>query len=177
MVVTLIGYRGCGKSSVGRLLAQQLSWSFCDADVELETRAGKSIREIFATDGEDAFRDLEEETLADLVRRDRLVLAAGGGAVLRETTRTRFQDAGPVVWLTAPAETLYARIHADDTTGERRPDLTDRGGLEEVQTLLTQREPIYREAADLILETQGQELPEIVNELSRRLRGREDFPS
>jgi len=177
MIVTLIGYRGCGKSSVGRQLAAQLSWDFCDADEELELRAGKTIREIFAEEGEEFFRDLEEEILAEFVNRDRLVLAAGGGAVLRESTRLRVQQAGPVVWLTAAAETLFERIHTDQTTGERRPDLTDRGGMEEVQALLTQREPIYRKAASLILDTENRDLPRIVNELVEQLRAREDFPS
>lgn len=177
MVVTLIGYRGCGKSSVGKELAEKLSWDFSDADEELERRAGKTIREIFAQDGEPVFRDLEEDVLADLVGRNRLVLAAGGGAVMRESTRNRVRQAGPVVWLTAAAETLYERIYKDDTTGERRPDLTDRGGLEEVQTLLAEREPVYREAATLVLDTEDKKLSEIVDELYERLQEREDFPS
>ena len=126
MIVTLIGSRGCGKSSVGRLLADKLGWESADADVELEARAGKTIQQIFSEDGEAVFRDLEEQTCADLLLRTQLVLAAGGGAVLRESTRARIASAGPVIWLTATPETLYSRIYADETTAERRPDLPAR---------------------------------------------------
>jgi shikimate kinase len=175
MIVTLIGSRGCGKSSVGRLLANRLGWDFADADAELENRAGKSIQQIFADDGETAFRDLEEQAVADLLQRDRLVLAAGGGAVLREATRERIASAGPAVWLTASPETLYARIHADDTTADRRPDLTDRGGLEEVRTLLAQREPVYRDTANIVADTEHKTVEQIAGEIHEQLLQREEF--
>ena len=81
MVITLIGYRGTGKSTLASPLAQRLGWDWIDADVELERRAGRSIQSIFATDGEPEFRRLERELLAELLLRDRLVIAAGGGAV------------------------------------------------------------------------------------------------
>lgn len=175
MIVTLIGARGCGKSSVGRLLANRLGWDFADADAELETRAGKSIQQIFADDGETAFRDLESRTLADLLQGERLVLAAGGGAVLRESTRERIASAGLAVWLTASPEILHARIRSDNTTAERRPDLTDRGGLEEVRTLLDQRERIYRDTADVIVDTEHKPVEQIAAEIYEQLLQREEF--
>lgn len=175
MIVTLIGSRGCGKSSVGRMLADRIGWNYADADVELETRAGKSIRQIFAEDGETAFRDLEEEMVALLLERDSLVLAAGGGAVMRDATRNRIESAGPVIWLTASPETLYARIHTDDTTSGRRPDLTDEGGLAEVRKLLSRREPVYRATADIIINTEHKSVEQITDEVHEQLRRREEF--
>ena len=175
MIVTLIGSRGCGKSSAGRLLAHRLGWDFADADVELEARAGKSIQQIFIDDGESTFRDLEEQTVADLLQRDRLVLAAGGGAVLREITRERITSSGPVIWLTAPPETLYARIHADDTTAGRRPDLTDQGGLDEVRALLARREPVYRETADIVVDTEQKSVAQIADDVYEQLLQSEEF--
>lgn len=175
MVVTLIGYRGCGKSSVGRSLAEHLGWECADSDEQIERDAGESIRRIFAHRGETAFRDLEEATIARLLERNQFVLAAGGGAVLRESTRRRMRSAGLVAWLTASPETLLERIANDATTAERRPDLTEQGGLDEISTLLEQRTPIYRETADLEIDTEELTIDEIVDrlvgEVSRRRGG------
>ena len=110
MILTLIGYRATGKTTLARLLAERLGWDWIDADVEIERRAGKSIARIFAEDGEPAFRDMEAEVIADLCRRDRLVLAAGGGAPLRPESRRAMREAGKVVWLTARPETILARM-------------------------------------------------------------------
>jgi shikimate kinase len=153
MIVTLIGYRGTGKSSVARPLAKRLGWQAVDADVELESRAGRTIREIFDTDGEGEFRRLERETLVDLLSRDRLVIAAGGGAILNPETRSDFKSAGPVVWLAASASTIAQRLYGDSTTSERRPNLTSKGGRGEIEELLSQREPLYRECASLEVAT------------------------
>src|SRR5882762_6964820 len=103
--VALIGYLGTGKTTVARQLALALGWDWVDADVEVELRAGRSIAAIFADRGEPAFRDLEATILADLIGRDREVLALGGGIVLRATNRTLLDQAGHVVWLIAAAET------------------------------------------------------------------------
>ena len=147
MIITLIGYRGTGKTSVARPLAERLGWQAIDADVDLEARAGRTIREIFDTDGEGEFRRLERDTLVDLLSRDRLVIAAGGGAVLNPDTRADFKEAGPVVWLTASADTIEKRLFGDQTTTERRPNLTSQGGRAEIEALLSQREPLYRECS------------------------------
>ena len=169
MVVTLIGYRGCGKSSVGKLLASELGWTFADADDQLENAAGKSIRQIFADDGEAVFRDWEETTIEKLLQQDKLVLATGGGAILRETTRTRIASAGPVVWLMASAEELFRRIETDATTGERRPNLTNAGGLDEVRQLLSERTGLYRSLASYEIETEGRTTEEIARDILRQL--------
>ena len=153
MILTLIGYRATGKSTVAKPLAERLGWSWIDADVELERRAGRTIREIFDTDGEPEFRRLERETLIDLLKQDRLVIAAGGGAVLNPETRQNFKAAGPVVWLKASVDTIEQRLYGDETTTERRPNLTSTGGREEVERLLAQREPVYSDTASLIVKT------------------------
>lgn len=94
MTITLTGYRGTGKSSVAPLLADRLGWSWIDADAEIERRAGQSIRDIFAAGGEPEFRRQERAVMVDLLSRDRLVIASGGGAILNEQTRRDMRAAG-----------------------------------------------------------------------------------
>ena len=151
--LVLIGYRGTGKTTTARLLALKLGWDWVDADVEIELRAGKSIKQIFADDGEPRFRDLEAEVLADLLQRRRTVVACGGGAVMRDANRALLRDCPQVVWLRGSAEVLERRIAGDATTSARRPNLTAGGGRSEIETLLTTREPWYRECAKLVINT------------------------
>ena len=169
MNLVLIGYRATGKTTLAQLLAERLGWDWIDADVEIERRAGKSIARIFAEDGEPAFRDLEAEVILHLCQRQRLVLAAGGGAPLRLESRRAMRTFGKVVWLRAQPETIHARMSGDVTTAARRPDLTSKGGLEEVVHLLTQREPVYRESAHLEVDTEGKTPGEIAAEILGRL--------
>jgi len=162
--IVLIGLRGTGKTTVGRLLAEKLSLPFYDADVELEARAGRSIREIFETEGETRFRDLESEILQELLQRGPAVVAAGGGVVLRESNRQRMRAAQKVVWLTADVETLWQRLQGDDATWGRRPNLIA-GGRTEIEELLRQRESLYGACADLSVNTTGRTPGEIVGEI------------
>ena len=148
----LIGYRGCGKTTVARRLALLNKQTWIDADEELERRAGKTIREIFAESGEKHFRDLESQLLASLAEGTHHIIALGGGAVLREGNRNLIKRSGKVVWLRARPETLLARIQADPTTGDRRPSLTSAGGLEEIEQLLQVRTPLYAACADYIVD-------------------------
>ena len=170
MNLVLIGYRATGKTTLARLLAQRLGWGWIDADVEIEQRAGKSIARIFAEQGEPAFRDLEAAVIAELCGRPRLVLAAGGGAPLREESRRAMRNTGQVVWLTASPETIYARMTGDATTADRRPSLTNRSPLEEIQQLLGRREPIYRESAHLIVDTEGKPPEQLAEEILAGLK-------
>ncbi|MFO0863584.1 MAG: shikimate kinase [Gemmataceae bacterium] len=144
--IFLIGYRGAGKTSVAKLLAGKLGWTSIDADVVLEERAGKTIRQIFAEAGEPAFRDLESAVLADLAQRDNVVIATGGGVVLRPENRERLKS-GVTIWLKSDAESIWRRLQVDPTTAERRPNLTQ-GGLAEIVELLAKREPLYLACAD-----------------------------
>jgi shikimate kinase len=165
MLLTLIGYRATGKTTLARLLADRMGCDWIDADVEIECRAGKSIARIFAQDGEPAFRDLEARVIADLCRRRQLILAAGGGAPLRPESREAMRAGGKVVWLKAPPTTIHARMSGDQTTAARRPNLTNQGGLEEIVQVLTRREPIYRQTAHLEVDTEGKNPAEIVEEI------------
>jgi shikimate kinase len=165
MSLVLIGYRATGKTTVAKCLARRLGWDPVDADVEIECQAGKSIARIFAEDGEPAFRDLEAAVIADLCQQQHLVIAAGGGAPLREESRRTMRKTGQVVWLTATPETILARMNGDATTAERRPSLTDRPPLEEIVQLLHRREPIYRESAHLIVDTEGRSPEQLTDEI------------
>ncbi|OAI54073.1 shikimate kinase [Planctomyces sp. SCGC AG-212-M04] len=171
MVITLIGYRGTGKSTVGPQLAVRLGYVFLDADPEIERRAGKSIRQIFADSGEPEFRRLEAEFLAEQLHRNHLVLAPGGGAVLNETTRQRMQSAGPVVWLTAPTDVIVQRMADDATSTERRPALTSLPPRDEIEQLLAKRTPLYAQAASITIETSGKRVDQIVEEILTALPG------
>lgn len=164
-VIALIGYRGSGKSTVARRLAEELAWPWIDADLELERRAGKSIAALFADDGEQAFRDLEVRVVADVCRGGPHVAALGGGAVLRPENRGALRACRQVVWLRAPVDVLMQRIAGDPATSQRRPDLTASGGRREVEQLLEFRTPFYRECATLEVDTEGKGLDQIVTEI------------
>jgi shikimate kinase len=148
----LIGYRGCGKTTVARRLSELLNLPALDADEYLEQQAGKTIREIFAAEGEAGFRQREADVVQELTQRTPLIVSWGGGVILSESNRQALRATGKTVWLRARAETLVERIERDPTTGERRPNLTAAGGLAEVQHLLAVREPLYSAAADRIIE-------------------------
>jgi len=163
--IALIGYRGTGKTTLAKLLAERLDYDWIDADVEVERRAGKSITEIFEASGEEAFRDLEAEVVADLCPRERSVLALGGGAVLREANQKCLAQCQQIVWLRATVKTIAERLSSDPTTPGRRPNLTNRGGLHEIEQLLAAREPIYRACATLEVDTEGKDLAKIVDEI------------
>lgn len=148
----LIGLRGSGKTTVARLLADKLGWRWADVDTLLEQRHGRSIRSIFAEEGEGSFRDKEAIVLEELCRRQSHVIATGGGVVLREENRQRLRQAGKVIWLSADAATLWRRLQEDVTTAERRPDLTV-GGLAEVEGLFRERAAWYAACADWTVDT------------------------
>ena len=159
--VYLIGYRGTGKTTVGGLLARRLGHTFVDADVLLEERAGRSIADIFATEGEPGFRDRESDVLAHLSRQPRHIIATGGGVILRPANREILRNTGFVAWLAADPDTVWQRMVTDPTTAGRRPNLTAKGGLDEVRELITAREILYRETANLRIET-DRESPESI---------------
>ncbi len=145
-IIFLIGYRGTGKTTVARLLADKLGWPWSDADEVLQQRFGRSIRQIFADEGELGFRDKESALLEDLARKDKHVVATGGGIILRPANREKLK-AGKVVWLTAPTDVLWERLQNDVTTTDRRPNLT-RGGHAEIEELVRIRLPLYAACAD-----------------------------
>lgn len=142
---------GAGKSTIGRLLARSLRLQFFDSDTEIEQRTGADIPWIFDVEGEDGFRDREQQVIEDLTLREGCVVATGGGAVLRKANRDALASRGFVVYLYTPLEEQLRRTRRD----RKRPLLT-RGDPERVlRDLLAARDPLYREVADLVIESDG----------------------
>jgi shikimate kinase len=137
--IVLVGFMGAGKSTVGRILARRLRYAFEDMDRRIEKRAGRSIAEIFAREGEPGFRALEREEARALQQLSRRVIAAGGGAFAREDTRALLQQGAVTVWLRVGLETVLARVPQDGS----RPLA---GSRDIMRALLAEREPSYREA-------------------------------
>jgi shikimate kinase len=152
MNIVLIGYRGSGKSSIGKRLAAKLGMDFVDTDPLIVERAGRTIRDIFQAEGEAGFRRREADVIAEVAARQNVVIAAGGGAILKAANVAALKRGGKVVWLKATPEVLYQHIQADAATAATRPNLTAAGGLEEVKKVLDARTPLYQAAADVSLE-------------------------
>jgi shikimate kinase len=163
--LSLVGYRGTGKSTVGKILADRLDRRFLDADAEIESRAGRSIPSLFAESREPEFRDWEERTIRELVaQHPGAVIATGGGAILREANRGLLRTHGLVIWLRAEPGELARRLSQDESAGAERPSLTPAGTIHEIAEVLAARSPIYEAAADVAVDTLNR-TPEEVAEL------------
>ena len=167
--VALIGYRGSGKTTVGRLLAERLRWRFVDTDEEIVRDAGRSIADIFATEGEKGFRDREQRALERCLAQKNHVVSVGGGAVESPANQERLRKSSVVYLLDAPAESLWERIQADPSTEENRPDLAG-GGLAEVQDMLARRAPLYSACAHVVIAVQDRSPGQIAAEIETHLR-------
>ena len=167
MNIALIGYRGSGKSSVGKRLAALLHHDFVDTDDLIIQSASKTIREIFAAEGEAGFRKRESAAIAAVGGHDDQVIALGGGAILNPANIAALKATYPckIIWLHAPPEILYARIQSDAGTNATRPNLTAGGGLEEVQKLLAARTPLYQSNADITLDVTDLSLDDAADRL------------
>lgn len=161
--IALIGLRGCGKSVVGRELADLLGGECVDTDGFIVDQAGKTIATIFAEEGEAGFRSREHEAVKHAVANAPSVIAVGGGAIVDENNVRMLRQVATLVWLTAPAEVLWQRIVSDEASIGYRPPLTDRAGPEELEHLLDERSPLYERAADLVIDT-GHSTPRAVAE-------------
>ncbi len=163
--LVLIGPRGSGKSTLARLLAARLKVDWIDADTLLVERVGRSIPELFTSEGEAAFRQREAELLQELAKRTNgHVLATGGGVVLLPQNRELLRRWDRVIWLTADVDTLWSRIAGDDN----RPALLG-GGRDEVERIVALREPLYRQCADCCFDTSTQSLEQIVEAICHSL--------
>lgn len=167
--IFLIGPRGSGKTTVARIVADRLGWAWRDADAVLEERLGRTIRQIFADEGEAGFREIEAAVLREICAGSHLVVATGGGVVLREENRRLLKTHGRVIWLTAEAAVLWQRLQRDELTHERRPNLTT-GGLSEVVEMLAQRHCLYAECAETKIDTSALKPEEIADAILDHIR-------
>jgi shikimate kinase len=161
----LVGMMGAGKTTVGRLLARRLKRAFYDSDLEVEARCGVAIAVIFDIEGEAGFRTREAQVIGELSALEGIVLATGGGAVLDPRNRRRLASRGTVAYLHASPQALYARIGHD----RRRPLLAAPDPRKRLEALYAERDPLYREIADVVIETGRQSAPVLARELMARL--------
>ena len=165
MKLSLVGLPGSGKSTVGRQLARRLGLAFTDTDHAIEQRIGCSIREFFEREGEDAFRDIEEEVIRDLAQQGAGLLATGGGAVLRPANRVQLRAGGHVIYLRSTPEEIHRRLRHDT----HRPLLQVADPLARLRTLYEERDPLYRETAHFTIETGRPSVPTLVNMILMQL--------
>ena len=163
--IFLIGYRCTGKTSVGKMLAERLGWSFVDIDNLVVQTTGVSISQLVASHGWPRFREHERMALQAVSAGSRQVVATGGGIVLDARNVNSMSNAGKVVWLTANVKTIQARMRDDGATAGNRPALTKRGAMEETETVLAERAPLYRAAANLVVDTEGQTIAAVYNQI------------
>jgi shikimate kinase len=163
--IFLVGLMGAGKTTVGRQLARHLRKQFIDADQEIVRRTGVPISTIFEIEGEAGFRAREAQVLEDLSALDEVVLATGGGVVLRPDNRTRLSARGFVIYLCAQPRDLHLRTRHD----KARPLLQTGDPLARLEELFAARDPLYREVADLVVDTGRQSVTALVGQLLQRL--------
>lgn len=166
--IFLVGMMGAGKTTVARLLAGRLNRAFIDSDHELEARCGVKVPVIFEIEGEDGFRNREAAVLDELTSRTGVVLATGGGAVLREENRQRLSARGVVIYLRAQPHDLYMRTRHD----KNRPLLATPDPHKRLEELFHQRDPLYREVADLVIDTGRQGVQVLVKQILATLAER-----
>ena len=158
--IVLIGFMGCGKTTVGRELHQRLGYPLVDMDQVIEERTGKSIPTIFADSGEAAFREMETSLLKEITAQagsERRIISTGGGIVGSEENRTLLKQLGYVVWLCAPIEVILERT----SKNRNRPLLQTEDPAAKIQLLMDQRYPLYEEVSHLNLDTSGLDFSEL----------------
>lgn len=165
----LIGPMGAGKTTVGKQLSDTLRVDFIDSDHEIQRRTGVDIPTIFEFEGEEGFRNREQTMIAELTAREGIVLATGGGAVLREVNRQHLSSRGFVVYLQCTPEQQYDRTRRD----KNRPLLQTEDPLEKLRSLMQVRDPLYRQTADLVISTEGKNTQAVVREIVKHYRSSE----
>ncbi len=166
--IYLVGMMGAGKTTVGRLIARRLKRRFVDSDHEIERRCGVRIPVIFDIEGEHGFRAREEQAIAELAGLEGVVLATGGGAVLSAENRRQLASRGTAVYLHARPEDLYRRLRHD----KNRPLLDTPDPAQRLKELYVQRDPLYRQVADIVLETGTQSVQALARDLLAKIEER-----
>ena len=164
--IYLVGMPGAGKTTVGRQLARRMQRSFVDADHEIEARTGVRIPLIFDIEGEQGFRDRESKVLAELGSQSNLVVATGGGAVLRPENRAALKQGGVVVYLHATPRLLFERTRLDSN----RPLLQVADPMGKLEELFAERDPLYRAVADITINSLGGSISHLVKQVERELQ-------
>jgi shikimate kinase len=164
--IFLVGPMGAGKTSIGRQLAETLGMDFVDSDHEIEARTGASIPWIFDVEGEAGFRKREQAVIDELTRRKNIVLATGGGAVLSPENRKHLQSRGTVIYLAASVDQLLERTRRD----RNRPLLQTEDPRARLEALMREREPLYKEVADIVLPTDHSNIRQSVNKIIKLLK-------
>ncbi len=164
--VFLVGMMGAGKTTAGRMLARRLKRTFLDSDQEIERRCGVKVPVIFEIEGEAGFRQREAAVIAELTAREDVVLATGGGAVLAEANRRHLAARGTVIYLHAPPPALYERVRQD----RNRPLLATGDPLARLHELYAVRDPLYREIADVVVDTGRQSAQTLARRLLAQLK-------
>lgn len=161
----LIGLMGSGKTTIGRHLSFRLSRPFYDSDHEIIRRSGVSVSTIFEIEGEDKFRDRESSVLESLVKQDNIVLATGGGIILREENRQLLKKYGTVIYLKTDVETILERTRYDRS----RPLLQTANPREKLEQLMAQRDPLYASIADIVIDASELFLPNLMKALIKEI--------
>jgi len=164
--IALYGFMGVGKTTVGKLLAERLGYTFIDMDDEIEKMAGMSISEIFTRLGEPSFRQMESKLIEDISRKDGYVIACGGGAIANPYNAERLSASAGMVYLTAQVDEIIKRTSGDNS----RPLLNVPNPHEVASSLLADREPTYKRYADIIVDTTGFTPEEVVSAILEAIR-------
>ncbi|MCG8106520.1 MAG: shikimate kinase AroK [Candidatus Thiodiazotropha endolucinida] len=156
---------GAGKTTVGRQLAEHFRKEFIDSDLEIQRRTGVDIPTIFEFEGEQGFRQREQEVIEALTQRDEVVLATGGGAVIREQNRKALSSRGLVIYLHCTVEQQFERTHRD----KNRPLLQTDDPMAKLKSLMAERDPLYRQTADLLISTEGRNTQAVVQDIRKQI--------
>jgi shikimate kinase len=163
MNIVLIGYRGSGKSTVGKSLAERLGMRFVDTDHLIEEHQGNQIAEIVKLHGWDGFRAMERKIISEISSDDRLIIAAGGGAVLETENVKSLKKNGFIIWLKGSIHVLFQRMAKDFRTATGRPSLTGRGTMEELEEMIAYRRDFYEKASEVQVDTSVLSVDEVVD--------------
>lgn len=164
--IFLIGFMGCGKSTVADCLLKEYDMKVVEMDQELVERVGMTIPEMFSKYGEEYFREEETKLLTECQKKSHMVVSCGGGVVLREQNVEIMKSCGRIVWLTAKPSTILERVQND----ENRPLLEGNKNVSSIQAMLEKRLPCYQKAADIIVETDGRKILDICQEIMQKVK-------
>lgn len=169
MNIVLIGYRCCGKTSTGKLIAEMLDRRFVDTDELIIHKAGCSIDEVVSSHGWEYFREIEKKVVNDVSSLDNLVIATGGGVVINRGNVINLKKNGFIVWLYANVDIIKKRLKEDVVSGDNRPSLTGADPTDEVNKVLEQRESLYRDAGDMAIDTSQLNINEVSDMIIKKL--------